>query len=63
MLDVGGGLGEVWWKIIIVNSGLGCVGRWWRFGGVLVEDNYNKQRIGLCWRLRLVEVSWRFGGR
>ena len=49
MLDVGGGLVEdnyseqwiglcrtlveVWWKIIIVNSGLGCVGRWWRFGG------------------------------
>ena len=54
---------EVWWKIIIVNSGLDGVGRWWRFGGGLVEDNYNEQRIGLCWRLRLVEVSWRFGGR
>ena len=34
---------EVWWKIIIVNSGLGCVGRWWRFGGGLVEDNYSEQ--------------------
>ena len=46
---------EVWWKIIIVNSGLGGVGRWWgvwwRFGG-----RYSNEWIGWCWTLRLVEV-------
>ena len=41
---------EVWWKIIIVNSGLGGVGRWWK----IIIMNSGLDGVGRWWR---------FGGR